>query len=102
MGYMAHCVPGKSFGTSLEILTMKRSFLILSVALLFLSSCSKDDAPETKGPASAETGFFFAENNASENIKADEATANKQYKTINDGSKLSGSFKASAGGCAGC
>lgn len=126
---------------------MKQVLLLLSVFIFSLSSCSKEEATEPEGSKSTESGFFYAENSASAMIKADEATANKQHKTIiakksgatvveivltdlkagtydlsaryaftyvksavfweasagtltitkNDGSKLSGTFKATAG-----
>lgn len=56
------------------------SILVLVFAIL-LSSCNKDDDNNIEDTPS-ETGFFYGENGTTTLTKADEAQANKDYKTI--------------------
>jgi len=60
-----------------------KSINILKTAILgfavLMFSCAKDNEPQT---SLSETGLFYAENGNSTLNKADEALANKQYKTI--------------------
>ncbi len=61
--------------------TIKIGLLALALPLFFMASCKKDKN-SSNSSASGQKGFFYAENGASTQIKADDAWVNGSYKTI--------------------
>lgn len=55
--------------------------LIFTITLIFISCKPNVEDPE-ENKSNAQIGFFYAENGSSNFTKADDAVANKQYKTI--------------------
>ena len=53
------------------------------IALVMMTAaCQKDETTTDTNTTTSDNGFFYAENGTATSIKADEAKANQQYKTI--------------------
>jgi PBP1b-binding outer membrane lipoprotein LpoB len=66
----------------MNISTKLSRYVVMTMATVFLISCSSDDSSEAEQPQQTEQGFFYEENGTTPFLKADDTWVNGDYNSI--------------------